>query len=291
LKLLLFIPLLLLLISTPVFGQLLSDKTGLVNRFDVETGGYTFEIKVVSNFDVIDHEFDKDEKRLTIFINSGLENNLGEIIIPKILLSGNFTFYLNDVSYNQKIKSNDKISFITLNFTGTGNHKIDIIATNTITGFTMKEEKRAMQSVIETERDTMVSEMQEKLNNSDNGGGCLIATATYGTELAPQVQQLREIRDQKLMNTKSGQSFLNSFNEFYYSVSPHIADYERENPIFKEVVKIAITPMISSLSILNYVEMDSESEVLGYGISLIILNLGIYLGIPAVVIVGIRKKF
>ena len=272
-KLLLFIPLLLLLISTPVFGQLLSDKTGLVNRFDIETDGYTFEIKVVSNFDVIDNEFDKDEKRLTIFINSGLENNLGEIIIPKILLSGNFTFYLNDVLYNQKIKSNDKISFITLNFTGIGNNKIDIIATETLTGV---EEKSEILVIDES---------------TSKGGGCLIATATYGTELAPQVQQLREIRDQKLMNTKSGQSFLNSFNEFYYSVSPHIANYERENPVFKEVVKIAITPMISSLSILNYVEMDSEESVLGYGISLIILNLGMYLGIPAVVIVGIRKKF
>jgi hypothetical protein len=49
--------------------------------------------------------------------------------------------------------------------------------------------------------------------------------------------------------------------------------------------------MISSLSILNYVEMDSESEVLSYGISLILLNLGMYLGIPAVVIEEIKKKF
>jgi len=37
--------------------------------------------------------------------------------------------------------------------------------------------------------------------------------------------------------------------------------------------------------------MDSESEVLGYGISLIILNLGMYLGVPAIVIVGIKIKF
>jgi len=272
LKLLLFIPILLFLIVTPVFGAL-SDKTGLVNRLDVEVGGYTLEVKIVANFDVIDHEFDKDEKRLTIFINSGLENNLGEVIIPKILLDGNFTFYLNDMPYNQTIKSNDKISFITLNFTGTGNNKIDIIATKTLTG---AEEKPEIYVIDES---------------PSNGGGCLIATATYGTELAPQVQQLREIRDQKLMNTESGQLFLNSFNEFYYSVSPYIADYERENPVFKEAVKIIITPMISTLSILNYVEMNSESQVLVYGISLIILNLGMYVGIPASVIVGIRKKF
>ena len=123
------------------------------------------------------------------------------------------------------------------------------------------------------------------------GGGCLIATATYGSELAPQVQQLRELRDNKLFQTESGTSFMKTFNDFYYSFSPIIADYERENPVFKEMVKIVITPMISSLSILNYVDMDSEVEVLGYGISLILLNVGMYIGIPASVIIGIRNRF
>jgi peptidyl-prolyl cis-trans isomerase B (cyclophilin B) len=122
-------------------------------------------------------------------------------------------------------------------------------------------------------------------------GGCLIATATYGSELASQVQQLRELRDNKLLQTESGTSFMNTFNDFYYSFSPVIADYERENPIFKEMVKIGITPMISSLSILNYVDMDSEISVLGYGISLIMLNVGMYFVTPAIVIVGIRKRF
>jgi len=123
----------------------------------------------------------------------------------------------------------------------------------------------------------------------DEGGGCLIATATYGSELAPQVQQLRELRDNKLLNTESGANFMKSFNDVYYSFSPIIADYERENPLFKEMIKLAITPMITSLSILNYVDMDSEAEVLGYGISLILLNVGMYFVAPAIVIMRIRK--
>ena len=122
------------------------------------------------------------------------------------------------------------------------------------------------------------------------GGGCLIATATYGSELAPQVQQLRELRDNKLLKTESGIEFMKSFNGFYYSFSPLIADYERENPYFKEAVKLVITPMISSLSILNHVDLDSEAKVLGYGISLILLNVGMYVGVPAIAIIGIRKK-
>jgi len=121
------------------------------------------------------------------------------------------------------------------------------------------------------------------------GGGCLIATATFGSELAPQVQQLREIRDYSLLQTESGSAFMKSFNQFYYSFSPEIADLERENPVFKEVVKLTITPLLSSLSLLNYVSMDSEVDVLGYGISLILLNVGMYFVLPAILIHRIKK--
>ncbi|MFB5606883.1 MAG: CFI-box-CTERM domain-containing protein [Candidatus Nitrosomaritimum yanchengensis] len=123
---------------------------------------------------------------------------------------------------------------------------------------------------------------------TDNGGGCLIATAAYGSELAPQVQQLRELRDNKILKTESGKSFMTSFNEFYYSFSPTIADYERESPIFKESMKVALTPMLTSLSILDHVDIDSEQEMLGYGVSLILLNIGMYTGIP---VFGILKLY
>ena len=124
---------------------------------------------------------------------------------------------------------------------------------------------------------------------SSNGGGCLIATATYGSEMATEVQQLRELRDNQLLQTESGTTFMGTFNDIYYSFSPTIADMEREHPLFKEAVKLAITPMISTLSLMENAE--SESEVLSIGISVIALNLAMYLGVPAIVVVGIRKKF
>ena len=124
---------------------------------------------------------------------------------------------------------------------------------------------------------------------SGNGGGCLIATATYGSEIAPQVQLLREIRDNQLLNTESGTAFMSTFNELYYSFSPTIADMERESPMLKEIVKVGLTPMLSSLSLME--GANSESEVLGFGLSVIALNIGMYLGVPAMAIVGIRKKF
>ena len=122
-----------------------------------------------------------------------------------------------------------------------------------------------------------------------NGGGCLIATATYGSEMSQQVQQLRELRDNQLLQTESGTAFMAMFNDIYYSFSPTIADMEREHPMFKEAVKLAITPMISTLSLME--NADSESEVLVVGISVIVLNLGMYIAVPAIIIVGIRKRF
>ena len=128
---------------------------------------------------------------------------------------------------------------------------------------------------------------QNAQEHTTSEGGCLIATATYGSEMATEVQQLRELRDNQLLQTESGTAFMGIFNDIYYSFSPIIADYERENPLFKEAVKLAITPMLSSLSLME--NANSESEVLGIGLSVIALNLGMYLAVPAIVIVGIRK--
>jgi peptidyl-prolyl cis-trans isomerase B (cyclophilin B) len=125
--------------------------------------------------------------------------------------------------------------------------------------------------------------------NETEKGGCLIATATFGTEMAPQVQSLREIRDNIVLQTESGTSFMTAFNQFYYSFSPAIADYERENPVFKEAVKLALTPLLASLTLLQFADIDSESEMLGYGIGVILLNVGIYFAIPAAFIMKIRK--
>jgi hypothetical protein len=122
-----------------------------------------------------------------------------------------------------------------------------------------------------------------KTEEPKDGGGCLIATAAYGSELAPQVQFLREIRDNTVMSTSSGAAFMSGFNQLYYSFSPTIADMERENPMFQEAVRAFITPMVSTLSIMTLADDGSEVEVLGLGISVIALNLGMYIAAPALI--------
>jgi len=90
------------------------------------------------------------------------------------------------------------------------------------------------------------------------------------------------------MSTDSGVSFMTGFNSLYYSFSPYIADMERESPVFKEMVKIGIAPLLSTLSVMEHAE--TESEVLGYGISVILMNLGMYVGAPIMIIIQIKNK-
>ena len=156
----------------------------------------------------------------------------------------------------------------------------ETVVEETMVEETVVEETMVEETVVEEEVVAPINAYED-----EEGGGCLIATAAYGSEMAPQVQLLREIRDNQLMNTESGSAFMGAFNEAYYSFSPYIADMERENPMFKEIVKAGLTPMLSSLAIME--NADSESEVLGLGLSVIALNLGMYIGLPAFGIVKV----
>ena len=155
----------------------------------------------------------------------------------------------------------------------------------TIVGETVAEKSSETGQLIVEKGTEGIEEIQEK------GGGCLIATAAYGTELAPQIQFLREIRDKTVMNTNSGIIFMSQFNQIYYSFSPFVADLERENPILQETVRIFITPMISTLNIMTLVEDGNETQVLFLGSFVIALNLVLYVGVPAMIGFSIHKRF
>jgi hypothetical protein len=145
--------------------------------------------------------------------------------------------------------------------------------------------------------DTLVKKIEpdnenlaERAEELENQGGCLIATAAYGTEMAPEVQNLREIRN-KMYETEKGGDIMRSVNDFYYSFSPTVADWERESPIFRDVMRLLITPSMASFTILDHNQIGSEEELIGYVMGVITLNIGMYFGIPAIVVIGIRKQF
>ena len=97
---------------------------------------------------------------------------------------------------------------------------------------------------------------------------CVIATAAFGTELSPQVQFLRDFRDQRILSTLAGSSFMNVFNSWYYSFSPQVADYEREQPWLQQSVKAAIYPLLAILSVSEraYSSLPGEFGAVSAGI-------------------------
>lgn len=112
------------------------------------------------------------------------------------------------------------------------------------------------------------------------GGGCLIATAAYGTEMAHEIQMLREIRDTTLMNTALGSAFMTEFNNVYYTFSPTVADWERQSPELRSVVRALITPMMTTLSIMSLADTESDTLPVLLGALVIALNMGIYIAAP-----------
>lgn len=132
-KSLVIFSLILIFAITPAYGQL-SDATGLINRMNIQTSGHDFEVVLTSNFDLVDYKFDKNSKQITLYIDSGLENNLGEIVIPSNLLNGNFTFHLNEQEFFPKIQSSERVHFITLEFSGVGSNVVSITGTEYLVG-------------------------------------------------------------------------------------------------------------------------------------------------------------
>ena len=271
-KILILLLLVMSLGLSPIFAQ--TDLT-LSSSLDSYEPGELVTISGVTQSEQIVSVQVKDPTGKSLLIRSITADNTGnyslEFKIPKTAVQGNYVIVSSvsiemipvietiSVMVQDRVTESDAIS------TGSTGGDDSVCGTGTI----MKNGKCVVDK------------------STEEGGGCLIATATYGSEMSQQVQQLRELRDNQLLQTESGTAFMSTFNDIYYSFSPTIADMEREHPMFKEAVKIAITPMINSLSLME--NANSESEILSIGISVIVLNLGMYLAVPAIVIVGIRK--
>ncbi len=78
---------------------------------------------------------------------------------------------------------------------------------------------------------------------------CIIATSAYGAEMAPEVQFLRGFRDETVLSTFVGRSFMDAFNSFYYSWSPGVADSIREDDEAKAFTRGMIVPLLGVLSV------------------------------------------
>lgn len=229
---------------------------------------------------IADFELSADPSSVTLDTN---DNTVSKILV---VAKNNFTGTINLAAKTSSgsISAAIEPSTVVLDkTTQRAESTLSITSTNETGDFTVAVNAADPDSGISHTADVQVQVNQE------NGGGCLIATAAYGSELAPQVQLLREVRDSTVLSTTSGATFMSAFNEFYYSFSPAVADLERTNPTFKETVKIFITPMLATLSLLTLAETGSESQVLAFGVSVIALNLGIYIIFPTAAALKVRR--
>ena len=104
-----------------------------------------------------------------------------------------------------------------------------------------------------------------------NNSGCLIATAAFGSELAPQVQALRHFRDDIALNTLAGSSFMTVFNAWYYSFSPQVADFERGQPWLQDAVRVSVYPLLGildlSTGVYDLLAFNGEAAIVGAGLT------------------------
>ena len=135
-----FILIIIALIVIPLADAVpLSDKTGLKFTFPVKTDGHSFIIEATGNLDVSKMDFNKEKKSITFFVMSSLENNSLETSIPKELLGGNYTFFIDNVEIFPNVKSGNDKTFVSMDFVGIGKHKIEIFGTTYLETFKIKD--------------------------------------------------------------------------------------------------------------------------------------------------------
>ena len=100
--------------------------------------------------------------------------------------------------------------------------------------------------------------------NGEGSSGCFIATAAFGSPLAPQVQVLREFRDRHLLTNAAGRLVTTA----YYRISPPLAEVVARSKPLRSVVRAGLTPVI------GWTELFMWSPVLGFAISLAFLGFG-----------------
>ena len=116
----------------------LSDKTGLKFTFPVKTDGHSFSIEVTGNLDVKNLDFNKEKKLITLFVLSSLENNSLEISFPNTLIGGDYIILLDNNEFIPELQHGNDATFVTMDFSGTGKHKIEIFGTTYLDFFEIR---------------------------------------------------------------------------------------------------------------------------------------------------------
>ena len=127
-----------------------------------------------------------------------------------------------------------------------------------------------------------------------NVSPCLIATASFGSSSAPEVQLLRNFRDNQVMPTFAGSMFMSVFNSWYYSFSPNVALYENSHPTARNAIRMSLYPLIMILRLgsMTFSELGTIPELAAFttGILTSFLVGFTYLSLPSYLILNAFKR-
>jgi hypothetical protein len=82
-------------------------------------------------------------------------------------------------------------------------------------------------------------ELYKDKGGKADGGYCFVATAAYGNYHHPQVQILRQFRDQVLLKSEAGADFV----RWYYQRSPALASWITQHPYAQDVSRALLWPV------------------------------------------------
>jgi hypothetical protein len=102
---------------------------------------------------------------------------------------------------------------------------------------------------------------------ASDGGGCFIATAAFGSPLAPQVRLLRAVRDRYLLPHPVGQTVV----RWYYGSSPPLAEVIGHSEALRAIVRVGLAPLV------GWAALALWSPALGLSSPFVGISLGMWL--------------
>jgi hypothetical protein len=124
---------------------------------------------------------------------------------------------------------------------------------------------------------------------------CIIATAAYGSEMAPEVVYMRYVRDRLIGSTAVGRALVGTFNAFYYSWSPRLAESISANQFLRVVFPVLLLPLVgivhaAALAFTIVASMTGNADaasVIAF-LAAAAMALAIYVALPVLGVVKLR---
>jgi len=108
-------------------------------------------------------------------------------------------------------------------------------------------------------------------NFQGSGSGCCVATASCGSPMAKEIQILREFRDEYMLTNPLGEALV----QFYYTVSPPMAEFITEHPSLKPVVRIGLAPTVAMSVIVIKTTMPDKIAIICL-VVLVLMSLAVW---------------